>query len=95
MVSARPPGDLVCRCYWLAHMTGAAQYLVEQGKSREAEGLRDALDALVGCFAREFGDDQVSAAMDLAGKAVFGDDFSVDSPGELAPGGRAADPVRH
>ncbi len=92
-MTARPPGDLVCRCYWIAHMTGAAQYLVERGKSREAEGLRDALDTLVACWAREFGGDQVRAAMDLAGKAVFGDDYLIAAPDEPSPGGRAADPA--
>ncbi len=90
-MTARASTELVYRCYWLAHMTGAAQYLVERGKSREAEGLRDAVEALVGCFAREFGDDQVLAAMDLAGKAVFGDDYSIDWPDEPSLGDRAAD----
>ncbi len=49
------------------------------------------MEALVGCFAREFGDDQVLAAMDLAGKAVFGHDYSIDWPDESLLGDRAAD----
>ncbi len=90
-MTARASTELVYRCYWLAHMTGAMQYLIERGKSREAEGLRDAVEALVGCFAREFGDDQVLAAMDLAGKAVFAHDYSIDWPDESLLGDRAAD----
>ncbi len=49
------------------------------------------MEALVGCFAREFSGDQVLAAMDLAGKAVFGDDYSIDWPDESLLGDRAAD----
>ncbi len=90
-MTARASTELVYRCYWLAHMTGAVQYLVERGKFCEAEGLRDAVEALVCCFAREFGDDQVLAAMDLAGKAVFAHDYSIDWPDEPSPGDRAAD----
>ena len=92
-MSARPPGNLVSRCLWVVQAPSAFQELEANGDHDNAEALRKAVDALLVWWAREFGVDQVQAAMDLAGTVVFGDDYLIDWPDEPSPGGRATDPV--
>ena len=92
-MTARPPSNLVSICLWVMQAPSAFQELEANGDHDNAEALREAVDVLLVWWAREFGVDQVQAAMDLAGKAVFGDDYSIDWPDEPSPGGCGSDPA--